>query len=116
MSAKPAPPAGRALPIAVFNSPLSTAYWHLQPVLLLSVLYRHFDALVADPVATLSTLLLHLAVSHSLYTVLCLPPVARPPTATTPKKKSAGAAAPSTNGLFRRIIVRPAAKHGNDHG
>jgi hypothetical protein len=108
MSTKP------VLPIATLNTPLSTAYWHLQPVLVLSVLYRRFDALVADPVPTLSTLLLHLAASHSLYTVLCLPPVARPTTtATTPKKKPAG---PSTTTLFRRIIVRQAAHTRSDHG
>ena len=102
MSTKP------VLPIATLNTPLSTAYWHLQPVLVLSVLYRHFDALVADPVPTLSTLLLHLVASHSLYTVLCLPPVARPTTATapTPKTEPAG---PLTTTLFRRIIVRQAA-------
>ena len=111
MSTKP------VLPIATLNTPLSIAYWHLQPVLVLSVLYRYFDALVADPVPTLSTLLLHLATSHSLYAVLCLPPVARPTTttatATTPKKKPAG---PSTTTLFRRIIVRQAAHTRSDHG
>jgi phosphatidylinositol glycan class F len=101
-------PAARAVPIATLNTPLSNVYWHLQPVLVLSVLYRHFAALVADPVSTLSTLLLHLVASQSLYTVLCLPPVPRPaaPTSTTaPKKKPA---APPTTTLLRRIIVRPA--------
>ncbi|KAI4122166.1 MAG: hypothetical protein LQ338_005974 [Usnochroma carphineum] len=55
--------------------PTSTAhlYHHIHPILVLSLGYLSFPALVADPVSTLFRLLFPVAALQAVYCVLCLP-------------------------------------------
>ena len=76
-------------PVPVIDSPLSKGAALARPALLLSLLALRFDALVADPVATLQSSLPAVALVQAAYAVLCLP-VAGSQVAKTPKKPRPG--------------------------
>ncbi|KAK8138771.1 hypothetical protein PG984_002151 [Apiospora sp. TS-2023a] len=61
----------RAMPI--LPSPLAQAIRHVHPVLLLSLFYLRFGALVRDPVPTLLNSLPVVAALQVAYAVICLP-------------------------------------------
>ncbi|KAK7908189.1 glycosylphosphatidylinositol anchor biosynthesis protein [Apiospora marii] len=61
----------RAMP--TLPSPLAQAIRHVHPVLLLSLFYLRFGALVRDPVPTLLHSLLAVAALQIAYAVICLP-------------------------------------------
>ncbi|KAL8919311.1 MAG: hypothetical protein Q9208_006876 [Pyrenodesmia sp. 3 TL-2023] len=60
-------------PIPLLPTPTARLYNHIHPALTLSLFYLSFPSLVADPVSTLSKLLLPLAALQGIYSVLCLP-------------------------------------------
>ncbi|KAK2867972.1 hypothetical protein FQN49_003290 [Arthroderma sp. PD_2] len=60
-------------PIRILSNPTARAYSHLHPVLIASIFGLRFDALVSDPVTTLSTLLPVFAVLQIIYVIICLP-------------------------------------------
>jgi len=62
-------------PITILDSDLAGVFTHLHPFLVLSWYALQFNAVVADPVSTLSSILLPLGATQILYTMLCLPAV-----------------------------------------
>lgn len=64
-------------PVSVLAHPAAQLYSHIHPVLLLSLFYLAFPALVADPVSSLQSALLPLSALQLFYTALCLPTSAR---------------------------------------
>lgn len=60
-------------PIRILSNPTAQAYSHLHPVLTGSIFALRFNALVSDPVTTLSTLLPVFAVLQIIYVIICLP-------------------------------------------
>jgi GPI ethanolamine phosphate transferase 2/3 subunit F len=62
-------------PVATLDSYSAQVYAHLHPILVLSIFYQQFGALVADPESTLITLLGPLALLQFIYCIACLPPV-----------------------------------------
>lgn len=61
-------------PVEPLSNPTARLYTHIHPVLLLSVYFVRFNAIVADPVASLTTLLLPISVLQLAYVAICLPP------------------------------------------
>lgn len=64
-------------PVSVFASPAAQLYTHIHPVLLLSLFYLAFPALVLDPVSALQRALFPLSILQLFYITLCLPTSAR---------------------------------------
>lgn len=60
-------------PIRILANPTAQAYSHLHPILIGSIFALRFNALVSDPVTTLSTLLPVFAVLQIIYVIICLP-------------------------------------------
>ncbi|EZF35990.1 hypothetical protein H101_00505 [Trichophyton interdigitale H6] len=60
-------------PIRILSNPTAQAYSHLHPILIGSIFALRFNALVSDPVTTLSTLLPAFAVLQIIYVIICLP-------------------------------------------
>ncbi|KAL8810835.1 MAG: hypothetical protein Q9223_007666 [Gallowayella weberi] len=72
------PPSSRtwiptSTPISLIPTSNARLYHHIHPMLLLSLFYFSFSALVADPVSTLSILVFPVMGLQMLYCVLCLP-------------------------------------------
>ena len=67
------PPAKTSLPIDLLPTDLARIYTHIHPILLLSTYYLRFPSLVADPVSSLLTSLLPLAIIQISYAAICLP-------------------------------------------
>ena len=89
-------------PITVSPTAISRTFAQLQPGLLLSFFYFRFPSLVADPISTLWTSLLPIALLQTTYAITCLPPYqasAPPSTKTTkagPRKRAADASRSSS--------------------
>lgn len=60
-------------PIELLPTDLARLFTNVHPAILLSAYYLRFPALVADPVPTLLTSLLPLAVIQASYAIICLP-------------------------------------------
>ncbi|KAI9742308.1 MAG: Glycosylphosphatidylinositol (GPI) anchor assembly protein [Claussenomyces sp. TS43310] len=80
-------------PIEVLPTDLARIFTHLHPVLLLSAYYLRFPSLVADPVLTLATGLIPLAIVQTAYCIICLPFAGSTPRAAKKAQKSKGGAA-----------------------
>ncbi|KAI9777772.1 MAG: Glycosylphosphatidylinositol (GPI) anchor assembly protein [Geoglossum umbratile] len=63
-----------SLPVNTLDSTLARSFTHIHPVLLLSLYYLRFDALVADPVAELLVSSVPVAAIQLAYLAICLPP------------------------------------------
>jgi phosphatidylinositol glycan class F len=63
-----------SLPVNTLDSNLARSFTHIHPVLLLSLYYLRFDALVADPVAGLLVSSVPVAAIQLAYLAICLPP------------------------------------------
>ena len=61
-------------PTSLLPTSVARTYSHVYPVLVLTLFVGSFQALVRDPVATLSALLPPVAALQAAYCVLCLPP------------------------------------------
>ena len=77
MSTSPRPlnslPAKTSLPIDLLPTDLARIYTHIHPILLVSTYYLRFPSLVADPVSSLLTSLIPLAIIQISYAAICLP-------------------------------------------
>ena len=60
-------------PVVPLSNPAATVFRHVHPVLLLSLLFLRFDALVKDPVAEMMAEVAIVAVLQVVYALLCLP-------------------------------------------
>jgi phosphatidylinositol glycan class F len=72
------------LPIEVLSADISRMVSQAHPALLLAAYYMRFHSFVVDPVPTLLSSLLPLAIIQIGYAVTCLPPAGR---STKPTKK-----------------------------
>jgi phosphatidylinositol glycan class F len=81
-SATSRPKPSTAAPIEPLQNDMARLYTHVHPVVILSLYAFKFNALVADPVPALLSLLAPLAVLQIAYVAICLPP-----TGETPKVK-----------------------------
>ncbi|KAI2625814.1 GPI biosynthesis protein Pig-F [Hypoxylon sp. NC1633] len=59
--------------VRIIDSPQAQVIRHLHPVLLLSFFLIRFNALVADPVSTMSSSVPVVAIIQAAYAILCLP-------------------------------------------
>lgn len=95
-----APPRKRKItpttkPISLLPTSAAQTYTHIHPVVLLTVYYIRFPALVADPISTLTTSVIPLCILQLSYVIACLPPAAgstgsRPTTPTKTAKSKPG--------------------------
>ena len=91
-------------PVQLLDSSIAQLYTHIHPFLVLSAYFFQFPSIVADPVATLSSMLLPLGAAQVAYSVLCLPPVGHTETV----KKVVGARMKTVQvnaGVPKRIMV-----------
>lgn len=106
--AAPAPKAP-AMPIEPLNTDAAHIYTHIHPILVLSLYAYKFNDLVADPVPTLLSTLLPLAVLQVAFVAVCLPPTSGTSTPQIRKQKQGDKkkAAPSKveKGLNGTIVV-----------
>jgi phosphatidylinositol glycan class F len=68
------PPAKSALPIELLPKDIARIASQAHPALLLAAYYMRFSSFVADPVSTLLSSLVPLAIVQAGYALLCLPP------------------------------------------
>ena len=100
-------------PISILPNTIARVYTNIHPVLILTLYYLCFNALVADPVSTLKKACAPLAHLQITYCVVCLPPSSRsstpvPKPSKPPQKKKVQFAKPPGNKpapLSSRIIV-----------
>ena len=59
-------------PISLLSTPLARTFEHLHPILLASIFYLKFSALVENPVTALRDLLVPVAALQVAYTSICL--------------------------------------------
>ncbi|KAF4637759.1 hypothetical protein G7Y89_g331 [Cudoniella acicularis] len=81
----PAPAEKPSLPVELLPTDIARIFSQAHPALLLSAYYLRFPAFVADPVPTLLSSLLPLAIIQIAYTIICVPAVG---TSTKPVKKA----------------------------
>ncbi len=62
-----------SVPIELLNSDAARVYTHAYPVLVLALFYVRFNTTVADPVSSLSQLVLPICILQAIYMVICLP-------------------------------------------
>lgn len=84
-------------PTTLLTSSFARTYTHLHPILILTLFTARFSATVRDPIHSLTTLLIPLALLQFTYCILCIPASDTP----TPRKRSKGLAT-----LKRRAFVR----------
>ncbi|RDL39206.1 uncharacterized protein BP5553_03546 [Venustampulla echinocandica] len=72
-ASSPSTPAKPSQPIELLPTPIARLVSQAHPALLLSAYYFRFPAFVADPVPTLLSSLLPLAVVQTAYAITCLP-------------------------------------------
>jgi hypothetical protein len=101
----PMSPLNSLHPISLLSTPQASLYAHIHPVLIVSTLYAQFPALIQNPVATLASLLLPLAVAQALYTIICLNPVSKIPTAMA-EAATKGSKKPQDVSIATRVSVR----------
>ena len=75
------------MPIEPLNTDAARIYTHIHPILVLSLYAYKFNYLVADPVPTLLSTLLPLAVLQIAFVAVCLPPTSGTSTAQIRKQK-----------------------------
>jgi len=102
------PESPTSAPIDLLDNDIARIYTHLHPLLLLSLFYFQFNALVANPVQTLLSSLVPLALLQIAYCILCLPPTTG---SSSPQAKVAGKKGKSGKGkdelsIVNRLIVR----------
>jgi hypothetical protein len=98
----------KSTPIEILNNDAARLYTHLHPVLLLAVFLVRFNALVADPVATLFTSLIPLSILQLCYVVTCLPTASGSGSQPPPKPAKAGQRRKTSQprqGLSAKIVV-----------
>lgn len=103
------PQISSAAPIQPLRNETARLYTHLHPVLVLSIYALKFPALVADPVPTLLSTLLPLAVLQIAYVAVCLPPTGGTPMLRKqkPGEKKGRVAGQLEQGLNSKIVVSP---------
>lgn len=79
------------------DTPYSQLYRHVHPILVLSVAYFSFSSLVADPISTLISTAIPLAIFQFLYCILCLPPWSSKPAPSPSSKKDGNGNGSITN-------------------
>jgi len=92
-------------PVEPLPNTLAQIYTHVHPVVVLSTFLFRFNSLVVDPVSTLLSSALPLAVLQTAYVAICLPSandVERRPKG----KKGAGAKKVEEMGWGFKIVVR----------
>lgn len=62
-------------PITQLDSDIASVFTHVHPLLVLFWFLLQFNATVANPVSSLSSLLLSVCITQMLYVVICLPAV-----------------------------------------
>ncbi|KAL8730929.1 MAG: hypothetical protein Q9166_003719 [cf. Caloplaca sp. 2 TL-2023] len=99
-------------PISLLPTQTALLYHHIHPILLLSLFYLSFSALVADPVSTLYRFLFPVAGFQISYCVLCLP-IAKagvlPKIMSGGRKAKPGAKKNKEANILWQKIVRPPA-------
>lgn len=95
-----------AAPIQPLRNEIARVYTHLHPALVLSIYALKFPALVADPVPTLLSTLVPLAVLQIVYVAVCLPPTGGAPTLRKqkPGEKKGRVPGPLEQGLNSKIV------------
>ncbi|RDW62832.1 hypothetical protein BP5796_11134 [Coleophoma crateriformis] len=94
-----------SLPVELLPSEVARIFTHIHPVLLLSAYYARFHSLVADPVHTLLSGILPLAITQILYAVLCLPATGSDKRPTLKKKLNAPKKVSSDNNLVSKVFT-----------
>lgn len=99
-------------PINVLDGDLAHVYSNLHPLLVLTLYFFRFNAIVKDPISTLTTLLAPLGILQIVYVVLCLPPTGNtstPAAAKAPTKAARGRKpqGKGDGGAASRTVVRP---------
>ncbi len=62
-----------SVPIELLNSDAVRLYTHAYPFLVLALFYARFNTTVADPVSSLSQLVLPICILQAIYMIICLP-------------------------------------------
>jgi hypothetical protein len=104
-TSKPKPSA--AAPIEPLKNDVARIYTHLHPVVVLSLYAYKFNAIVADPVPALLSILAPLAVLQIAYVAVCLPPTGETPKVkkTKPGEKKKHAPGKLESGVNGTIVV-----------
>jgi phosphatidylinositol glycan class F len=107
-SATSRPKPSTASPIEPFKNDVARLYTHVHPVAILSLYAYKFNALVADPVTALLSLLAPLAVLQIAYVAVCLPPTGETPKVkkSKPGEKKRHAPGKLESGVNGTIVVR----------
>ena len=96
-------PAKGSLPINLLPTDLARIVSQAHPALLLAAYYIRFPAFVADPIATLLSSLLPLAIIQIAYATICLPPTGS--SMKPMRKPKIGAPKPATDAPPARPLV-----------
>jgi len=91
-------------PIDILQSQTSQLYANVHPALLLSLLLLSFNALVSDPVNTLSALAPAVALLQAIYCVLCLPYTGQAPAPAHKPGQKKKAVKPGQD-IWARLVV-----------
>jgi phosphatidylinositol glycan class F len=103
-------------PITLLDSDLASVFTHVHPLLVLSLYALQFKAVVADPVATLSSMLLQLSAIQVLYSVTCLPAVGTTVAPKSSAQKAMGGMKKKSDVAFgKRISVSPCMALSSKH-